>query len=697
MAGNETTKNAIIEGQIPSNTLWPQFGIPAFSLSEDIAVDCDTSDKLAEAVLDEYGIDYDDRSGAGTGGDLTNLDIKRMDAMTVLNMSLIERAAKSDKGFIEPIVNPDGEVEFREIGAYSGAISDVYFEILTGTYVESPKAVMITGGRPLPEMKPLSWYPIWGENATKIYTAQNMFNNCRKQDFIRQASIVFNDPQLTTAYSDRIDNLYEITSDNPWDRVAGYVKYIYPGPLATQDTIINYTSNASVPIQIGNIEPGEDGPDMGTLVDKPTFDVNLFNPDCWSDPANTEFDFESGVEVVIPEELRYTTIRDVFKDKFVKVSNVYIIGKRIQSASIAPTDDREADVTPTTENAKLILTIEDSDTTTTRLDAGKHYTVVYEDLGTDTGKVPYVVFTKDIRKGDPFDYGKDQTFYVDTTCKYAEDNDIIDENEERTGTIFPHTKFKGILVNEIWVTVDIETPSITIYDPGTPGTDVTEGTGANALEIAKVLEYYIAPIVIVEPPAPIAYAGPSTSNTAKIVDQVPTTDNDPTTAQDFTDTEMEGYLDEMQGGGMAITWSFLDEDSVEGMTDMLFSHFQSDVVETIYTCGPDCNPILGGYGERDGVINAIRYNYTDSGSYTVSVTEGPRLIGNLAQVDGGPSMKMSENFSAGGVIIDMAGDNIHFKLRIDGYGERWAVNMAPSILKKGDIVQCTVHNNPVEA
>ena len=60
-------------------------------------------------------------------------------------------------------------------------------------------------------------------------------------------------------------------------------------------------------------------------------------------------------------------------------------------------------------------------------------------------------------------------------------------------------------------------------------------------------------------------------------------------------------------------------------------------------------------------------------------------------------MTMAENFSAAGVIIDMVGDNIHFKLRIDGYGERWAVNMASSILRTGDIVQCTVHNNPVEA
>jgi len=686
-----TKNNKIIEGPIPSNTTWPQFGIPTFSLSEDIQTDCDSQDSLAEAVLDNYGIEWEDRTGADAG-ELDSLDIKRMDSMTVLNLSLIEKAAKSGREFIEPIVSPDGVVEFREIGAYSGQIDDIYYEILTGTYVESPKAVMVTGRRPLPDMKDLNWYPIWGENEIRIYTAQDMFDNCRKQDFVRHTSIVFNDPQLTSVYEDGIDNLYDITAENPWDRIVGYVKYIYGGPESGKDTRIDYTNSANVPILIGDLTPGENGPDMGTLAAKPEFDANLYHSDCWTDAQGAPIDYTTGIIVEIPTELRYDTIRGVRKDKFTKISAVHVIGKEIDSMSVAPstTKDSIAEGGATTENAKLIVTINKSDTTTKKLEPGKHYAVAYEELEND--KIPYVVFTKDLLKGDPFNYSKDQIYFVDPTCKYAEDNKIF-ELEQQIGTIFPHTKLKGMLVQEIWVTVDIESPSIVVYDPGNPLT----GEGANALTIAQNLEYYISPIVIVEPPAPIAYAGPSTGGRAQLVNQVPTTDNNPTTAQDLSDTEMELYMDEMQGGGMAITWSFLDEDSVEGMCDMLYSHFQSDVIETIYTCGPDCNPILGGYGDRDGIVNAIRYNYTDSGSYTVSVTEGPKLIGNLAQIDGGPSMKMSENFSASGVIVDTAGDNIHFKLRIDGYGERWAVNMSSSILRKNDIVQCTVHNNPVEA
>ena len=696
MAENETINNDKVVGQIPSNDLWPQFGIPAFSLSEDINVDCDSSDKLAEAVLNEYGIDWVDKSNASNGGDLAYLDIKRMDAMTLLNLSLIERAAKSNVEFIEPIVNPDGEVEFRAIGTYDGLISDVYYEISTGTVIENPKALMVTAGRPLPDMKELQWYPIWGESPTTIYTAQNMFSNCRKADFLRHASIVFNDPQLTSSYADGIDNLYEINEDNPWDRIVGYVKYINPGKLATKDTAISYTNSSSIPIQIGTEDPGTDGPNMGTLIGKPTFDSNIFNPDCWVDATGTEVKFTDGVRIDIPEEFRGTTIRGVYRDKFVKVSAVYVIGRRIQTMGLSPAVDSDSVDTPTTENSKLVVSINDVDTTTIKLEAGKHYAIAYDDTGGDNQpKIPYVVFTKDVLPGDPFTYGKEQVFYVDPTCDYAKVIGVTDiDTPIEGGTIFPNNKLRGILVSDLWVTVDLETPSIVIYDPGNPD---DASTGARALDIAANLEYYIAPIVIVEPPAPIAYAGPSTGGIAQLVDQVPSTDNDPTTVQNFEDRDIEIYMDEMSGGGMAVTWSFLDEESAVGMADMLYSHFQSDVVETIYTCGPDCNPILGGFGEHDGIVNAIRYNYTDSGSYTVSVTEGPKLIGNLTPVDGGPAMKMSENFSASGVVIDTVGDNIHFKLRIDGYGERWAISMTHNILRKGDVVQCTVHNNPMES
>lgn len=684
----ETINNAAITGPIPSNTAWANFGVPQIDLNADITVDCDsTYNKLAEEVLGAFGIEYDDQSGASTGGALANLDIKRMDAMTVLNLSLIERAAKSGKSFVEPIVNPEGEVEFREIGGYDANIDDVYYEIRTGSYVESPKAVMVTGGKPLVTINDLTWIPIWGESPIRVYHMQDVFENCRKEDFIRYATIVFNDPQLDSTYEDGIDNLYEIDSDNPWERIVGYARFINGGEEVTKDTDINYTKYSSIPIRIGTEEPGENGPDMGTLVDLPTFDPHVFEESCWANQGIV-VPAEYGVKVNIPPEFRYTNIRDVVKDKFLKISTVYVIGRKMNMVRYSPAGASAQLVKPTTTNTKLWVSINDArGITTIKLDPARHYSISYEEE--DGFKTPYIIFAKDVKTDDPFSYGKNQTYYLDPNCLYARQNKYTDETATYQGTIFPYGKKEGILVSEIWVTAELETPSITVYDP--------DGTGEKALTIAANLEYYVAPIVMNDEPAPIAYAGPSTGGRADLVNLLPTSDTDPTTTQDFDDTELEQYMDEMQGSGMSITWSFLDDESVINMTDLLYEHFQSDVIETVYTCGPDCNPTLGGYGEGGGIVNSVRYNYSDSGSYTVSVTEGARLVGNLTPIDGGPSMKMSEDHSATGTIVQVAGDNLHFKVRIDGYGERWAINMAAKILRKGDVVNCTVHNNPIES
>ena len=679
-----TLNNAVVQGPLPDTELWPSLYNPTLAL-EDLSVECDSSSKVAEDILDLYNIEYDDLSGAGAGGDLESLDIKRMDAMTAINWSLMERGAKSGREFIEPIMSPEGVVEFREIGRYDARIDDIYYEISTGSFTESPKAVMVTGGRPLPYVRPMQWYPIWGDNAVRVYHQDEMFKNCRRDDYIRFAHIVFKDPQTTSTYNDGIENLYEINDDNPWDRIAGYVTYINPGPEATDETKVTYSDNATIFIQIG----GGDNPEMGNMQIRPTYDdLNTLNDaECLSPEEGEEVSFSDGIIVEIPDDIRYTDIRGVPRDAFSKISDVYLIGKEIDALLLKPLNAAAQLLGPTTDNSISMFSINKTETKTFRLDPGKHYVVAYEEG--PSGPIPYIVFIKNAHPKDPFTYGKNHTMYPNPYCTWAKEKGLTAEDVVEEYTVYPDEIFHGVLVHQIWVSVDLNIPSVSVYDP--------DGTNSKAINIATNLRYYISPIIITEEPAPIAYAGPSTGGSADLVDQMPPTDNDPLTAQNFDDREIEQYLDEMQGGGMSITFSFLDEESVIGMANMLYNHFQSDVVETVYTCGPDCNPILGGYGERGGVVNSIRYNYSDSGSYTVSVTEGPKLVGNLTPVDGGPSMKMAENFNSSGVVIDQLGDNIHFKVRIDGYGERWAINMAPTIIRMKDIVSCTVHNNPVEA
>ena len=194
-----------------------------------------------------------------------------------------------------------------------------------------------------------------------------------------------------------------------------------------------------------------------------------------------------------------------------------------------------------------------------------------------------------------------------------------------------------------------------------------------------------------EEPNPIAFNGQLIDQTQGI------RDHDPTTAQSFTDTDLEKAMDLMSGNGITLSLTFLNAEQCVKLSDALFDYMNSgDGTESTYICGPETEVRLGGTAPNGGIVNSINYSYQDSNSYTISVNAGPVIMGNFAQVDGGPSQKMMEEVSAKGTIIEDMGNHIHFKVRIDGIGDRIAINMCPSILRVGDKVQCSVHNNPVE-
>ncbi len=49
-----------------------------------------------------------------------------------------------------------------------------------------------------------------------------------------------------------------------------------------------------------------------------------------------------------------------------------------------------------------------------------------------------------------------------------------------------------------------------------------------------------------------------------------------------------------------------------------------------------------------------------------------------------------------GTVIADLGNHIHYRVRIDGFGEQVAINCQSEVLRVGDKITCTVHNNPVE-
>jgi hypothetical protein len=527
---------------------------------------------------------------------------------------------------------------------------------------------MVTGGKPLPEIKFGAWYPILDGANNVVYDQLTMFNNCMRDNFKNYATIVYTDPHLNTEYNDGIDNLYENTS--PWEKVIGYVHYKEPPPdvLTRRDVKITWGNEASIPIRL--VE-GTGSINMGKIAELKKVDQSAGGgAGCFVGQGQT-VSASDGIELKIPDSWRYTSIRNVPQDKFIRVSGVYLIGMRIDSLFYGPSESSAMHGDPSTGNSTLGVSIDKPGVNAIKCEEGRHYSVVYEPGRNN----PYIVFAKETRPGDPFPYGQEMSFKLDPFCEYA----LSNPNARTTGTIFPITKSTGLLVLDIWASIEIETPSITIFDPL-----------GKADEIAKQFKYKVCPISVLDLPAPIAFNGTQIDQSSMIKD------NDPTTSQPLTDTDLEKAMDRMQGSGMSVSWSFLDGPGAEAASKLLRGLILHDVVETIYTCGPNSNPQLCGeiYG---GFINAVRYSYTDQGSYTISVTVGPKLTpSSIVQVDGSSSPMMTEDFSARGVVIGSNGDNINFKVRIDGYGDRWAQSMTPHIIRVGDSVQCSVHNNPVE-
>jgi hypothetical protein len=182
------------------------------------------------------------------------------------------------------------------------------------------------------------------------------------------------------------------------------------------------------------------------------------------------------------------------------------------------------------------------------LNEGKHYIIDYEEDG--EFKRPYIVFAKDARVNEPKNYGMGSKYIIGMDGETG----YFSAGEEGEGTIFPVAENRGYLVDQIWVMVSIESPSITVYDPAfNDGAGVDESSLART--IAENLEFVIAPIIVDEPPATIAF---SKGNGAEIVDQIPTAaDTDPTVTQDFEDTPLEDVLDELSGGPGLNNASFL--------------------------------------------------------------------------------------------------------------------------------------------
>ena len=632
---------------------WPSFN----SEEEPPSGDSGGETALASAVLNSLGISCGDSAGSSLPG----LDIKHMDAEQLINLSLLADAASSGS-IKEMSVDEKGMVQFIEIGSGDGLSGcDVYYQIQSYTYNEECSDVMVTGRKPLPKRKSAEFKPIWQGGMKEIYNASWLAPNGMSAAFSNYATIVFDDPQLSSSYADGIDNLYDVGS--PWESVIGYARYInWSGSESSPKTTVERANTSVVPIKVSGGEGGGSSynAQLGNLYDKKGGSM-----------SDASGEVSGGIEIPIPHEFRYTTLRGATLDRLISVRSIVIVGRKVNTLIGIPTGAGTA-LSPSAGNAKVMCNIDSNCDSMYTLKSGDHYIINFD------GENPKIVFADNSRANDPALFGSGVSITVGEDSTFSPGEVLSGVSALPTGGT------DGYLVKQIIALLNIKTPCINIYDP----------TPNKALEIASTLEYDLAALVLIDEPAPVAISGSIIDQSAGIVD------HDPTTTRALSETPYEVAVKSMNGGGLAVTIPNLDESGCCNMSSTLQTHLNGGNGSVItYVCGPNSSPSIGGHGgDSASVINDIVYSYSDSNSYTVSVTTGPKLLGGLSNIVLGATSLKTENVPSTGTVIQDCGNHVHYKVRLDqcGIAPVTAINTAPSVIRVGDVVQCTLYNNAVE-
>lgn len=706
---------------------------------DDLPIDWDQEDiKLAEAmseqsigplahtVLNTYGVPILDEEDIS--GELLGIDIKDADAMATIKMALMEPFAKDpESNPLELIITPAGEAHLLEVGTIDGGISDIYTKIRSTTYNIPPVSVKVTGKKSRPRREIRDWVDMLHERQDLnsilgggdlgleefnsqlgeaiVWDTKQMVNDCPFKGWDKHAIVTFKDPNLNAWAPNILDNeesIYEVQS--PWEKVIGWMWYVDPSDVAQKLTKINIKQQSSVPLLIKGtpgLEYGEakaknsTAPYIGELVRRRVYQGLSTLPDpeneCYDDQSvEVSCDPETSLAITLPPSMRYTNLRGTQIDNFIKISKVYIVGQHLDMCKSFPIDDNVIErflaETDDTERLSILsevvvhVTCNNLEARPYTLEEGADYAIGYN---TDTGQI-CIQLINNAHEQDFGDYGSRKSFFIyPNSALNLQQGPEGGEDGIGIGTIIPN-KGQGYLVSQLWAQIELNIPCIEIFDPY-----------GNAVEIANKFRLEIAPIVIVDEPAPIAINGELVDQEDGIVD------SDPLTVQPLQDTDYELKMRALNGTQIFETnMATLDEDQTIRFSEKLATLLNTEQgLEINYVCGPNCDPQLGGTGLTEGgVVNSITYSYTDMGSYTISVTEGPIIPQTtlINSVSGGERIKQTETVTANGTVIQDEGNSVRYKVRVDGYGVISADSAVSDVIRVGDTVSVKINNVPVE-
>ena len=173
---------------------------------------------------------------------------------------------------------------------------------------------------------------------------------------------------MDSTFEDGIDNLYEIGADNPWDRIIGYVYYIYHGVQTSNDTSVKFQKQAKILVKVGNDGTSDYGPNVGTLTKRER--VDPINVDCWYPTEDAPFADGVQVGAEVLEKFRYERVvgdENFPTDNFLGIAAVYLVGIELEKCGGIPRNNNGENVPLNTD---LFVMAADASTKMVRLNEG---------------------------------------------------------------------------------------------------------------------------------------------------------------------------------------------------------------------------------------------------------------------------------------------------------------------------------------
>jgi len=690
---------------------------------ENEIIDPDPTKPVSQLVLETFNIPF---IPPVLGGAMPGYDIRNQDATTMMKLSLatelLSVAAGGSEGFAEIELDEDGFARFFVVGADPALSLDIRYCIPTSQVTTPANLVIVRGYDPPPERQLRTSFDGL-KNAEIMDYSECAAQSCDEQNVKKFASISYDDPLLDQVYLDDIRNSYELKA---FESLIGYIvdmdlpdgadrdapnfnaglkitfgdttKEYIQAPAAILNQFVSEGSGvSSITLQIGGdlIFGSQFG--GGGSIPVNTTTIDPVTGECVAGTASI-----AGAKLTIPRE-RFERLNKFgnLESDFIGVVDVVFVGRKI----IGMSQFGDLLFTLFVRDLKEFIT----------LPKGKNWVWDIAENG-DIEVELFSILDNDFAALVCQIYGtKGQVSLISTspTTRFIR---VGGSGVEQLGT---GGVFDGALCNigdnfgylaidaKLCIVVERKRPSIDFFDPAGNAGDLARKfiSTSGKPGITKTFGITYTPIIIVDKPAPIAYAStaPLSNNDVTrtiaaegIIDQADgIVDADPTTTQNLEDSELSILQDNTSGATIDVTLPFCtDQECLQIAQNFLAQQNQIIATQSV-VLGPTSEPRLGQVMPDGAIINEISYSYSDSSQYLITLTTGPKYLTAGSFNDSKYQLK-TEDVTREGVVLQDVGNGTEYVVLIGGFGEITALSMIAEDISVGDKVNVRIYNNPVE-